>query len=416
MNFTIELPAGTTNHGDDRLICTPANWKDFIIFYTTNYFIHAATLPTLPGETKREVAFAILNALFIPGSGALRAIRRLVFHPALKRRRTFLERALLANALCMVVSDDSIESTKSNFNDPGSWANQTFKANLHIAVCPPSRTVHGMCSLPKKGYRLCVVPPGVDLIPPYSTDSGPGEAKDLARFQPGGEHNVVKIMFSLAQAIAGSVTVYRARGDQITQYGFAAFGLTAIPYVFMSVVNIIASLLCPEYPVMYLVRTPDMAAAIKDGGRFEGLVAELVPFGPDDRRERIEVAWIPHHLQPFSSGPIYWIVYPTWVALTVAPLAIVGGLSGFRRGEISTNAQLGWLMGWLVLGSLSGAWAAALQKWLRLVMTGRDYLLMPSVYLPMASVLIFWVPAIVGMYTVGQEIKEYGICARFDAD
>lgn len=405
MNFTIELPAGTTNHGDERLICTPAKWNDFIIFYATNYFIHAATLPTVPGETKREITFAILNALFIPGSGALRAIRRFVFHPVLKYQQTPLERALLASALCMVVSDASIASADSDVDDPDSWADQTFEFYLKHTICPPSRTVHGVCSLPRTGYSLCVVPPGVKLRALPSPDHG--EAGDLTRFQPGGEHNVVKILFSLAQAIAGSVTIYKARGDQITQYGFAAFGLTVVPYVFMSVVNIAASLLCPEYPAMYLVRTPDMTAAIKDGGRFEGLVAELVPVDPESPRARAYPSFLAH---PQIANLRDWVIYAVWIVLMVVPVAIVGGLSGFRYGEISTEGQRGWLMGWLVLGSLSGFWAAALQRPLKAPAAWK------LGYLGIASVPVFWIPAIVGMVVVGQEIKEYGLCARFDTD
>lgn len=408
MNFTIELPAGTTNHGDDRLICTPAKWSDFIVFYATNYFIHAATLPTVPGETKREITFAILNALFIPGSGALRAIRRLIFHPALKYRRTPLERALLASALCMVVSDASIDSADGDFNEPESWANQTFKPYLEDAICPPSRTVHGVCSLPPTGYNLCVVPPGVQLRALPSAEHG--EAADSTRFQPSGQHNVVKVMFSLAQAIAGSITIYKARGDQIAQYGFAAFGLSVVPYVFMSVVNIVASLLSAEYPAMYLVRTPDMAAAIKDGGRFEGLVAELVPVDPESPRARARGSLVV--FAPFSRDLRDWIIHAVWLVLVVAPIAIVGGLSGFRHGEASTGEQRGWLMGWLVLGSVSGPWAVSVQRDLKNLAKQHPKYLAWDI----AGILIFWVPAIAGMVMVGQEIKGYGICARFDAD
>jgi hypothetical protein len=32
MNFTLFVPEGTTNHSDPRLICTPRNWKDYIVF------------------------------------------------------------------------------------------------------------------------------------------------------------------------------------------------------------------------------------------------------------------------------------------------------------------------------------------------------------------------------------------------
>ena len=86
MNFTIEVPEGTTHHGDPKLLRKPPNWQDYIPFYALNYLIHAATIPSEPGESKREVIFAVLNALFIPGFGVLRAVRRLMLRPGLRRR------------------------------------------------------------------------------------------------------------------------------------------------------------------------------------------------------------------------------------------------------------------------------------------------------------------------------------------
>jgi len=74
---------------------------------------------------------------------------------------------------------------------------------------------------------------------------GYGAARTLRRFvlRPASEHNVVRILFSLVQAMAGGITIYRAQGDQITRYGYSAFGLSVVPYVFMSIMNILASLL-----------------------------------------------------------------------------------------------------------------------------------------------------------------------------
>ena len=79
MNFTVLAPQGTTNHGEPDLICTPARWKEILIFFITNFIIHAVTLPARPGETMGETVFAVLNAFFIPGYGAARVFRRLIF-------------------------------------------------------------------------------------------------------------------------------------------------------------------------------------------------------------------------------------------------------------------------------------------------------------------------------------------------
>ncbi|KAJ7092888.1 hypothetical protein B0H15DRAFT_947701 [Mycena belliarum] len=42
-NMTIVLPVGTTQHGDDHLLCTPTGLKDIIFFILANYFAHALT-------------------------------------------------------------------------------------------------------------------------------------------------------------------------------------------------------------------------------------------------------------------------------------------------------------------------------------------------------------------------------------
>ncbi|KAK7993002.1 hypothetical protein PG988_001796 [Apiospora saccharicola] len=69
------------------------------------------------------------------------------------------------------------------------------------------------------------------------------------------------VIVSLAQGIWATVTLYRARGTQIDTYGYAAFGLSAAPYTVMSLVNLTAGVLTPEYQSMYLVYTPDLDSA-----------------------------------------------------------------------------------------------------------------------------------------------------------
>jgi hypothetical protein len=97
--------------------------------------------------------------------------------------------------------------------------------------------------------------------------------------------------------VTGPITLYRARGDQVGEhglydineltplqlerYGYAAFGLTVIPYVTMSLVNLIAHLATPHYSAMYLVHSPEMDEAIERGGIFEGAVGRAEPKTPD---------------------------------------------------------------------------------------------------------------------------------------
>jgi len=47
---------------------------------------------------------------------------------------------------------------------------------------------------------------------------------------------------------------------------------TVVPYAVMSIVNLIANMLVPHYPTLYMVRTPTMDQAEEAGGQFEGVV------------------------------------------------------------------------------------------------------------------------------------------------
>ena len=76
----------------------------------------------------------------------------------------------------------------------------------------------------------------------------------------------------IAQVIFASITIYRARGDQIEKYGYAAYGLSVYPYLLMSLANLIKLAVCGRYPYAYVLRTATLAEAEKDGGVFEGAV------------------------------------------------------------------------------------------------------------------------------------------------
>jgi len=405
-NFTIEVPVGTTNHNDPHLICTPATHTDLFVFFVTNYLIHAASLPAVPGETLREKLFTAVNALFIPGFGAGRTIRHFALRPKLKHKQSpLLQCAARAGALCMVVHKTLIDF-RPRHAPRVSWGTLLYDRDLENTIVPTTRVIHGVCKLPSSGeYRLAAVPFGT----PLQLVDG---AKELC---PVTNYNVAKALFSLVQAVAGSITIYRARGDQIARYGYGAFGLSVVPYVFMSVVNIVASFLAPEYPAMYLVRTPDMTEAEKHGGEFSGIVAQVDTTTPTSAGQD-------------TINPMLFLQYPLrsfiiWLVLVVSPLGIVGALSGFRTGYQGTSAQRGWIMSWLVVGSISSCFLLLFKSffivdtepvekkqynracWRSVIGDGFILFLLISP---------FWVPAIGGMVIVTQGLREYGICQRFD--
>lgn len=82
--------------------------------------------------------------------------------------------------------------------------------------------IHGYCNVPP-GYSISLVPRQASFI---ESDRGLPSAQITGLSY---NYSLVKILVALGQAIYAIFTLYRARGDQIAQFGFAAFGLTGGP-------------------------------------------------------------------------------------------------------------------------------------------------------------------------------------------
>ena len=164
--------------------------------------------------------------------------------------------------------------------------------------------VHGVCVLPP-GYALCIISPtvivrevgDVNLLArshePVVINNSQAQAtgiKDQRRsllrlseqvnepptIKLSSNLNIPKALIAIFQFIYASVTLYKTKGDQIERYGFAAFGLTVIPYLIMTFVNLIGNVITPEYPKAYLVHSTIMDEAKQcTGARFEGIVGTI---------------------------------------------------------------------------------------------------------------------------------------------
>lgn len=88
-------------------------------------------------------------------------------------------------------------------------------------------------------------------------------------------YSFVKAMISLVQIIYAFATLYRTRGNQLKQYGYAAYGLTMIPHIIMSVFNLAGNMMTHDFPTIYMVRSSTMTRAegSSRGGNFGGVVS-----------------------------------------------------------------------------------------------------------------------------------------------
>jgi hypothetical protein len=196
--------------------------------------------------------------------------------------------------------------------------------------------------------------------------------------------NVVGALISIIQVTSSVLTIYRARERQLEIYGYAAFGLSVIPYAVMSIVNLLGTIACPEYTYLYIVHSAVLDEAVARGALVDGIVGTLATptegqVSARSRPGRGKILTCFH-----KAGDSY---LPTWVdsdelpsttvgdhvlreetkcerwmsrvALLVilfalvAPYAVIGGLTRFRTGQ-SSLCERAIMISWLVAGQVYG--------------------------------------------------------------
>ena len=260
-----------------------------------------------------------------------------------------------------------------------------------------------------------------------------------------------KALVAIFQTIYASATLYRARGDQISRYGYAAFGLTVAPYLVMSLINLISNLLTPEYPALYMVKNDVMIEASRRlGSKFEGVVgtvqSERTVVDSSGKVEwiiakngsisvKIDGSWVTNILprtpkktkkyhyrrkivrQTPIERPIMMIpscseykstvqganqflssTVPCYAAtgVSLVSIAIVGALSHFNPGE-STHAQRVWTMTWLVFGIAFSSLSLTMDS---------------GGFLERLGSTIYGAASFGGFVVVGQMLRDYGHCIR----
>lgn len=151
--------------------------------------------------------------------------------------------------------------------------------------------IHGRCEL-SEGYALAYVPADMKVYPRISSayNASPGiVSKDpYSQTRLASAHDFPQILFSLTQTVSGAYALYRARGSQIKRYGYAAFGLTVLPFILMSLINFLGSLLTREYETIFLVYSSLMDEMINRGGISDGVVGSI--HAPVEDEEQISLS------------------------------------------------------------------------------------------------------------------------------
>lgn len=227
------------------------------------------------------------------------------------------------------------------------------------------------------------------------------------------DYSFLKAAVALGQALYAISTIYQTRGTQIEQFGYVAYGFTVLPYAFMSSVNLISNIVCPEYAAIFIVENEELSTLRRDL-EAENRSSELIIEGAVGRlsarteeKMRMDVKARTVNRLPAIGWQIAMIV--TGLAVY---LAVVGGLTGFSKGH-STHAQRVWIMTWYCFGVLLGPYLKVIMD--GLVITPLDAAESSKTSTSISFVLVillYATPAIGGFVVVGQEIRQYGICER----
>jgi len=500
-NITITVPNGTTDHGDPHLLCIPAKWSDLALFFFGNYLAHAATVKSQPGEPALSVLVAMVTALLYPTSGVIRGLNAILQSAIFCKSP--LKAACRAGALCMVVrgpdwkprngdmvrglkilQDNRVSSSvglessiPSAAGDHGTQSSMDQRSTLlrpevrgsddltTLNIRPSvgrlsytrSRKIHGKCILPP-GYNLRILPSGATVsgIDIRQTADEQMPESSVISESLSCSYSFSRALVAIVQTIFASVTLYRTKGDQLQHYGYAAFGLTVVPYLIMSIVNLISTIVTPDYPTVYLVRSDimDEASTSQRKGCFEGIVgsiessyssksffsSEPEPFdatfeessegrmflrksrssgepGHDsiDEEETLEVhigtgerhsqdtkLIVPSSPETEGSNIARSTLDDNLILGSVligcVAIAIIGRLSRFKA-EKSTRAQRVWTMTWLAFGITWGICLEGLVS--KLLAQGHFF-----------NRIIYCAPAIGGFFVVGQMLQNYGTCIR----
>ena len=369
--------------------CLQATWEQIVVFILTNYVTHAMTVNSYAGEKANSAVFFSIVSLLLPFAGAMRGLGSIGSGAIFAKDS--LRRCPRADALCVVArSEDWLPQGQEKVHgctiEGIKPANGNFKAHVVVKAVEGktinlgASQIHGQFLLPA-GYHLSLLP-SCSLVT---------KEPDLP-IEISSSYSFSKIIASMVQLVAAIITLYRARGTQLEQYGYAAFGLSVIQYAIMSFINLLGNLICPVYPTLYMLRSEVMDEAEARGGRFIGAVgmlvqevpegtqgetlagSETVRFNVDSKdgesklfgyenqesfhysEEGATTITVPSlgRCVTYEFRSERWSTIFGWTLLVMTvlgPYIIIAALTKFKAQK-STSIQRGFMMSWLVVGQV----------------------------------------------------------------
>ncbi|KAG9558563.1 hypothetical protein KCU77_g4044, partial [Aureobasidium melanogenum] len=348
-NITILVPNGTTQHSNEKILCLPITSKYWpsisavVVFFAANFLAHAVTVKSSPGDATCVQACNAFLALMFPMSGLLRALNAILRFS--RAAQTGLDKAYLRVGVVHRLQEEddtrpidadlitylpvyAREKSSSWIYFDSVWAQSYVDLGL--------KRIHGTFELPE-GYAFAVVPRDAILVPKANARDGRNSTNDISA-----SISIPKAVASMVQIVSAFVALQSHRSDLISRWGYASYHLAVIPYLIMTLVNLIGNICIADYPCLYMVRTDIMNEAEKVGGIFEGEVAHTIALMDtcDDLVEDLPYCGVTNEdiISLATSFPPSMVTF--WqFSLVLHILAIFFYILGKAEPQISTTSE-----------------------------------------------------------------------------
>ncbi|KAI0948186.1 hypothetical protein AcW1_009769 [Taiwanofungus camphoratus] len=271
-----------------------------VVFFTTNFIAHAASVPTFPDVDEfikfpwkahpflpKYIPWPPIVALFFPFIGLSRSVKLLA--KAARGFRNDIQRASVYRAILVVArARDWMPFTGraelvhvkleclSDFNEEAKGDDEIKEAALEIVETDEVKKIehsdwdiYGCVNVPE-GYQLVI--PHVEALDRIIAST----LEDMSNINLCRPWRWPKMVISVVQLISALYTLYHTRGDQINRFGYAAYGLAVFPYALMSFYNMICAGVIGEWPCHYMLRTPMLEQATRrPNALFDGAIGTL---------------------------------------------------------------------------------------------------------------------------------------------
>ncbi|KAF8248685.1 hypothetical protein K440DRAFT_660728 [Wilcoxina mikolae CBS 423.85] len=188
-------------------------------------------------------------------------------------------------------------------------------------------------------------------------------------------YSAVKAGVAIFQVLYGSWELYVARDTQLQTYGYAAYSLTVVPYVAMSLLNLLATLCRPQYPHVYLVHYADSPVEEEEEENIQSrevkkelnslMLGAVGTIQTKSSRSNSGRVWgdLLERVSVFDVSGNRLVWKTVWkftpagllgVCAYLAPYVVTYVLTGYKPGAQSTLFERGWIVAWLLYGQALG--------------------------------------------------------------